>query len=146
MSLDGLSPDFRPDIAAGIHAMPASALLGLSCLGFAEGRSAIELVIRPGLTFDGRVVQGGIVGTLADYAAVSAIAAGVPAGFFAATTGFTVQNLAPAAGERLVGLGRMISRSKSSAAGAADVYAVTGDEWRLVATCLATSRLSELGA
>lgn len=141
MQLDAYSPDFRADIADGIHAMPSTRWLGLRCIGFAAGRSAIEMPIRPELTFDGRNVQGAIVGVLADYAAISSTSAAVDESLAALTAGFTLHNIAPARGERLVALGRVISFSRSSAVGASDVYAVSGAEWTLVATCLASSRL-----
>ena len=141
MRLDDYSAEFRPDIAAGIDAMPSTRWLGLRCIGFAPGRSAIEMPIRPELTFDGRNVQGAIVGVLADYAAISSTSAAVGEDMAALTAGFTLQNIAPARGERLVALGRVVSHTRSSAVGASDVYAVSGDDWTLVATCLASSRL-----
>lgn len=141
MDLDLFLTGYRPEIAAGIHAMPASRLLGLRCIGFAEGRSANEMTIRGEHTFDGTVVQGGIVGVLADYAAVSAAVAAAPEGWRGTTTGYTVHNLAPASGERLVALGRVAGRNRSGASSSAEVYAVDGEHWRLAATCLATCRL-----
>jgi acyl-coenzyme A thioesterase PaaI-like protein len=78
----------RPDLAAAIAAMPCSRLLGLSVLGLGDGVSAIELPLRPDLTFDGKTVQGGIVGTLADFSAVSAATAALPLGWIS-STGFS---------------------------------------------------------
>ena len=125
--LPALDPDLRPDLRAGIEAMPASRLIGLTVAGFdAAGRSRIELVVRPELTFDGRVVQGGIVGLLADYAGVSAAAASLPAGWMASTTGFEVHTLAPATGDRLVALGEAVQVGRSSGVSKAEVWAVTG--------------------
>ncbi|PJK28049.1 PaaI family thioesterase [Minwuia thermotolerans] len=143
MNLSPYSTGFRPALAAGIHAMPSSAWLGLRCIGFADGRSAIEMPIRSDITFDGRIVQGAVVGVLADYAAVSAATAACPDGWRASTTGYNVHNIAPAAGERLVAFGQIAGRSRTSASSRADVYAVTGDKWTLAATCLATCRLIE---
>jgi hypothetical protein len=51
------------DLRAAILAMPASQLLGLLVTGFdAQGISCIELPLRADLTFEGRVVQGGLAG------------------------------------------------------------------------------------
>ena len=121
--------------------MPCSRLFGLSILGFGLGVSAIELPVRADLTFDGQTVQGGIVGMLADYAAVSAATAAAPLGWASSTTAFQVYNLAPARGERLVGIGRIVKGGRSQAVAAADVYAVVGAEAELVATALATCKL-----
>jgi len=131
----------RPDLAAAITAMPCTRLLGLSVLGLGDGVSVIELPVHADVTFDGRTVQGGIVGTLADYAAVSAATAASPLGWVSSTTAFQVYNLAPARGDRLVAIGRIVKGSRSQAVAAADVYAVIGEDAELVATALATCKL-----
>lgn len=128
----------RPELGDGIARMPASRLLGLRVLGFGAGTSAIELPVRPEVTFDGLVVQGGIVGTLADYAAVSAATAGQDVGRASSTTSFQVYNLEPARGERLVAYGRIVKKGRSQSVAAADVYAIDGSNWTLCATALAT--------
>lgn len=140
-----IDPSFRADLKAAIEAMPASRLLGLHVIGFgAEGSSRIELPIRPELTFDGRVVQGGFVGVLADYAGVSAAACTLPAGWIASTTGFEVHNLAPAVGERLVAVGRALSVGKSIGVSRAEVYAQRGERFVLVCAATTTCRPFEL--
>ena len=131
----------RPDLTVAIAAMPCSRFLGLSVLGLGDGVSAIELPVRPDLTFEGKTVQGGIVGTLADYAAVSAATAALPLGWASSTTSFQVYNLAPARGERLVGIGRIVKGGRSQAVASADVYSVIGADAVLVATALATCKL-----
>jgi uncharacterized protein (TIGR00369 family) len=103
----------------------------------ASGISRIEMPIRADLTFDGRVVQGGIVGVLADYAGVSAAACTLPQGWMASTTGFEVHNVAPAVGERLVAIGRAQHVGKSLGVSRAEVYAMSGSVATLV--CIATT-------
>ena len=137
-------PDHRFDLRAAIDAMPSSKLFGLQILGFGDGVSAIAMPVTAELTFDGRIVQGGIVGVLADYGAVSAATAAMPAGWASSTTGFQVQNIAPAKGDRLVAIGRLIKATKSQAVAATDVYAMHGDDAELVATALATCRLFQM--
>lgn len=143
LRLPALIPDHRPQLAKAIAAMPASQLLGLEVLGFGDGASAITMPIHTKITFDGRTVQGGLVGVLADYAAVSAAIAAAPVGTFGSTTSFDVHNLAPAIGTRLVAIGRVIKLGRRQAVAAADVYAVTDSDEVLVATALATCRLIE---
>jgi uncharacterized protein (TIGR00369 family) len=136
--LPTVSIEHRADLRAAILGMPASRLLGLQVTGFApEGTSRIELPVRPELTFDGHVVQGGLVGVLADYAGVSAAACTLPTGWIAATTGFEVHNVAPAVGERLIAIGRSQHVGRSLGVSRAEVYAVKGNAATLV--CLATT-------
>jgi len=128
----------RPDLKAAIEAMPASRLLGLRVAGFdPAGMSRIELPLRPDRTFGGRAVQGGIVGVLADHAGVSAAACMLPTAWMASTTGFEVHNIAPAAGERLVAIGRTVSLGKSIGVSRAEVLALRDGQWTLV--CVATT-------
>ena len=143
--LPPLQPGLSATLAADIDAMPASRLIGLRVLGFAPGgRSALELTIRPEITFDGRVVQGGVVGMLADYAAVSAASSTLPPGWAVSTTSFQVHNIAPAAGERLVALGTAEQVGKSHAVSTARVWAFRGENATLVALATATCRAFEL--
>ncbi|AEG94781.1 PaaI family thioesterase [Ramlibacter tataouinensis] len=144
--LPDLQPGLRADLAQALHAMPVSRLVGLRVLGFApEGLSAVELPIVPAITFDGRVVQGGVVGLLADYAGVSAAASTLPAGWAASTTGYEVHNLAPAAGERLIAVGEAVRVGKSHAVSTARVWALAGGQAMLVAMATTTCRPFELG-
>jgi uncharacterized protein (TIGR00369 family) len=135
----------RANIAKAIAAMPAFQLLGLEAVGFGDGVSVIALPIRPQVTFDGRSVQGGIVGVLADFAAVTAAITAAPTDTYGTTTSFDVHNLAPAIGLKLLAIGRVIKIGRSMAVAAADVYAITSErefeKAMLVSTALATCRL-----
>jgi uncharacterized protein (TIGR00369 family) len=137
--LPQVDPTLRADLRAGIESMPVCQWLGgVKVIGFLpQGISRIELPVRPALTFEGTVVQAGIVGMLADFAGVSAAASTLPAGWMASTTGFEVHNVAPATGERLVAIGYAQHVGKSLAVSRAEVYAITGEAATLV--CLATT-------
>lgn len=136
------NPAHRADLRAAILAMPVSSLLGLRVLGFAPGLSVIELDLRPELTFDGRTAQGGVVGTLADFAGVSAATATLPDGGRASTSGFEVHLLAPARGTRLVAVGRVAHAGTSSAVSKVEVHAVNeAGQAGLVAIATTTCRL-----
>lgn len=141
LSMPPLIENFRPDLSKAIESMPCARLLDLSVIGFGKGVSAIEMIVRTDLTFDGRTVQGGIVGTLADFAAVSAATANCADGWTSSTTGFQVYNVSPARGERLIALGRVVKGGRSQAVAAADVYVISGDNGELVATALASCKL-----
>ena len=139
--------NFRPEIRAGIERMPATRLLGLEVLGLGAGISLLALPVRAEVTVEGTIVQGGIVGTLADYAAVSAANTAMPAGWAASTTGIELHNLEPARGHRLLAVGRAIRSGKGLSLGEARVYAQDDDgpvgdpaSHRLVAVAMATCK------
>jgi uncharacterized protein (TIGR00369 family) len=144
--LPAIKVGFREDIAKAIESMPASMLVGLKVLGFADsGVSLLEIPMRRELTFDGLVAQGGIVGMLADYSGVSAANCMLPPGWMASTTGYEVHNLAPAAGDALVAVGQVIHMSKSNVVSIAEVWARIGGLHTLVAWATTTCKPFEIG-
>lgn len=115
----------RVDLKTIIETMPAARHLGINVIGFLEsGVSRIELVVQAHHTFDGKSVQAGVLGALADYAGVSAAAATLGEGWMASTTGYEIHNLAPATGERLIAIGHALLVKASHAVSRVDVYAV----------------------
>lgn len=110
-----------------ISSMPVSATLGLIIDEVSAGRSVIRMPITPSLTFDGSIVQGGIVATLADFAAVACAGAAVRSDQLVATTGCETHNLASATGQQLVAVGRLVSKPGRSMVAAADVHLDTLD-------------------
>ncbi|MFW0789700.1 PaaI family thioesterase [Gordonia sp. CPCC 205333] len=102
---------------------PVAETLGLELLDAAPERSAISMKIAPHITFDGATVQGAIVATLADFAAVASASMVARPNQFIATVGCETHNLAPARGERLIAVGRLVSKPGRRMVAAADVYA-----------------------
>jgi acyl-coenzyme A thioesterase PaaI-like protein len=140
-----IQPGLGADLARAIEEMPASRLIGLRVSGFAPGGlSVLEAPITPALTFDGKVVQAGIIGMLADYAGVSAAHSTLPPGWAASTTGFQVHNVAPALGERLVALGTAEQVGRSHAVSSVRVWALQGEGATLVALATVTCRPFEV--
>lgn len=109
-------------IRAFIQGMPIADTLGLQIGELTADRTVVRLPITPSLTFDGVTCQGGIVATLADFAAVAAAGAAARAGQAVATTGCETHNLAPARGSQLVAVGRLLSRPGRTMVAAADVF------------------------
>ncbi len=68
------------------------------------------------------LVQGGIVGVLADYAAVAACGTTLPDGWLMATTGSQTHNLAPATGDLLVAVAEVVRSGRRHAVARCDVY------------------------
>lgn len=137
MALEG--GQHRPDIVEFIESMPVAELLGIRLVSLSPGRAEYELTIQREVTFDGFVVQGGIVGTLADFAGVTAAMSALEEGWFSSTVDFQVQNLAPAVGDRLVAVGESLRSGRRIGLSRADVYAIRGEERVLCATALTTS-------
>jgi uncharacterized protein (TIGR00369 family) len=135
---------YRDDLKIAIERMPICELLELTVVGFNSTQAVVQMPISEKVTIDGKIVQGGIVGTLADFAAVSAATASKPIGWASSTTSFDVHNLAPAVGNRLIAVGRVVKASGSTGVAAADVYAGQGGLLLLVATALATCRFIPL--
>lgn len=119
---DGIQASQPQTIKTFLEAMPATDFLGIRVVELADGRSTLELPIRPELTYDGAIVQGGIVGVLADYAAVSAAGSTLPIGWRVATLGCETHNVAAAEGERLVAVGEVIKRGTRHLVSKASVY------------------------
>lgn len=101
--------------------MPATQLLGLDVVSLGSGRSVLTMPIRPQVTFDGQNVQGGLVGVLADYAAVAAAATTLDVGWRVATLSCETHNLRPASGERLIATGEIIKGGRRHLVARADV-------------------------
>ncbi len=101
---------------------PIASTLGLRLDEATAERTMISMDISKRLTFDGATVQGAIVGVLADFAAVASASLVARSGQFVATVGCETHNLAPARGERLVAIGRLISKPGRRMVAAADVY------------------------
>ena len=109
------------EIRRFIESMPAAQLLGIDIVSLGHGRSVLSMPIRPPVTFDGQQVQGGIVGVLADFAAVAAAASTLDVGWRVATLSCETHNLRPAAGERLVACGEIIKGGRRHLVARADV-------------------------
>lgn len=105
-----------------VESMPATRHLGIRIVELGAGRAVFEMDNVDALTFDGSIVQGGVVGVLADYAAVAACGTTLPAGWLMATTGSQTHNLAPANGSRLVAEAEVVRSGKRHAVARADVY------------------------
>jgi acyl-coenzyme A thioesterase PaaI-like protein len=96
--------------------------------------------LRHEITFDGRAVQAGPIGSLLDFAGGAGAFTLVPEREMLATSDFTVKLLAPAVGEKFIGRGRVLSRTRSTTVCRADVSALKGSAETLIATGLVSMR------
>lgn len=110
-----------------IESMPATRYIGLEVDEIDRGRCVVTMPIRPEVTVDGEVVQGGIVAVLADYAAVAAAGSTLEPGWRVATLSGETHNLAPAKGKLLVAVGEIVYAGKRHLVARADVYSDSKD-------------------
>jgi acyl-CoA thioesterase len=90
---------------------PFADLLGVRRSTMAEGRARFELAVRPEHMNPHRVVHGGVVYTLVDYAMGGAVTSSLQAGERCATLEIKINYLAPASEGRLAAEAWIVARS-----------------------------------
>ncbi len=135
-----VNPEYQEAVTGFLLAMPVARFYGLDVVELEPGRSELAMPFKADLSHDGRTFQGGVIGALADFAGASAAATLLPKNRVVMTTGFTVHLVALAAGDRLVGIGEVVSAGRSTAVSRADLYTVDERRRVLCATALVTTR------
>ncbi|MEP5700805.1 MAG: PaaI family thioesterase, partial [Sneathiella sp.] len=82
--------------------------------------------------------HGGVIGTLADNAAGAAAATLMQAGENCLTTEYKLNLLAPAKGDKIVAVSKIIKSGRSLKVAESNVYSMTGTEKKHCATALVT--------
>ena len=139
-SWNAANPDFDRVVRDAVLGMPAAQHLGFTIGSLAPGEAEIVQPYRPEITQQGGFVQGGVLGSLADFAGGSAAGTLLPPGWVNMTVDYTIKIVAPARGESMVARGRMVHAGSTTSVAVADVVAVRGGEETLVATALVTMR------
>ena len=134
------NPDFIEVTRRFLMAMPIAQHMGFEITDVAPGRFEITQPFRFELSLQEGVFQAGPSGTLADMAAACAGATMLPEGWTLSTVDYTLKLLAPAAGDKLVARGRLLSLGRTLSVAAADVFSIRDAEETLCATALATTR------
>ncbi|WP_062992725.1 PaaI family thioesterase [Nocardia anaemiae] len=138
------NPEFAQIVQAVVLSMPAARHLGFSFSRVNRGEVEIVQPYRTELTEHNGNFQGGVIGSLADFAGGSAAGTLLPVGWVNMTLDYTVKLLAPARGEHLVARGRVVKPGKAITVAAADVYGVDQGIETLCATALVTMRNIDL--
>ena len=138
------NPDFENVTRGFLEAMPAFRTLSLQIDALSPGFARIIMRIVPGLTFDGRHVQGGMVGALLDIAGGASAFTLVPAGYGVAMLGFETHHLSAAVGSRLVAEGRVVKPGRNQALSLVEIFAEADSARTLCATGHVTSRWIEI--
>lgn len=119
-----------------LAAQPFSVLLGARLEAFGDGRAVLSVPLREEFRQQHGVAHGGVVGYVADNALT--FAAGTVAGPDVRTVDVTVNYVAGARGERLVGRAEVVSSGRRIVVVRCDVLDVDGDRERLCAVAQGT--------
>ena len=138
------NPEFAQIVEAVVLGMPAARHLGFSFRRIERGEVEIVQPYRTELTEHNGNFQGGVIGSLADFAGGSAAGTLLPTGWVNMTVDYTVKLLSPARGEYLVARGRVVKPGKALTVAAAEVYGVDQGAETLCATALVTMRNIDL--
>ncbi|MGK8488291.1 PaaI family thioesterase [Nocardia asiatica] len=134
------NPDFEAAVTGAVLSMPAAEHLGFAFGRVAPGEAEIIQPYRRELTQHDGFFQGGVLGSLADFAAGSAAGTLLQPGWVNMTIDYTVKILAPAKGPTIAARGRVIKPGALVTIAAADVFSIDDDSESLCATALVTMR------
>jgi uncharacterized protein (TIGR00369 family) len=112
--------------------------LGASLAYVRPGEVGIDLPVHEGLGQQNGFVHAGVIATIADSACGYAALSLAPPGMDILSIEFKVNLLSPATGERLQARSRVVRAGRMITVCMADVFGLTGDEEKLVATMTAT--------
>ena len=132
--------NFARDVQAAVLSMPVAQMLQLQFRRIEAGEVEIALPFQDRLSFRPGQLQATPVFAIADFAAVSAAATLLPAGWVNATIDCSIKYLAPANGSELLARGSVVSAAKLLTVAQAQVYSCRDGKEVLCATMLATAR------
>lgn len=141
-----VDPDYEAAVKGIVLTMPAARHLGFTFGRVAPGEVEIIQPRRPELTQHDGYLQGGVLGSLADFAAGSAAGTLLEPGWAPMTIDYTVKILAPARGDTVVARGRVVKPGTLISIAAAEIYSVEPDGETLAATALVTLRTVRISA
>ncbi|MBW1598048.1 PaaI family thioesterase [Streptomyces sp. JJ38] len=134
------NPDFAQAVKTAVLTMPAARHLGFDFGRVEPGEAEIIQPYRKELTEHSGFFQGGVIGSLADFAGGSAAGTLLPPGWVNMTIDYTVKILAAAKGEQLVARGKVVRPSTTITVAAAEVFSVESAGEKLCGTALVTMR------
>ncbi|MEP3244735.1 MAG: PaaI family thioesterase [Sneathiella sp.] len=112
--------------------------LGVEITALSEGACEMTLDYRDSWSQHNGFFHGGVIGTLADNAAGAAAATLMQAGENCLTTEYKLNLLAPAKGDKIVAVSKIIKSGRSLKVAESNVYSMTGTEKKHCATALVT--------
>jgi uncharacterized protein (TIGR00369 family) len=118
------NPGFAEAVGHVLATMPAARYLGFRVSRLAPGEAELIQPYRKELTQGDGYFQGGVLGSLADFAGGAAAGTLLPDGWANMTIDYTVKIVAPGKGDELIARGRVIKPGSVLSIAAADVYSV----------------------
>jgi uncharacterized protein (TIGR00369 family) len=112
--------------------------LGATLRMIAPGAVEITLRPKPSISQQHGFVHAGAVSAIADSAAGYATLSLMPPGTGVLTTEFKINLVAPAVGDRIVARGRVVKAGRTLTLAQSEVFAITGDQEKLIALLTAT--------
>jgi uncharacterized protein (TIGR00369 family) len=112
--------------------------LGATLRMIAPGAVEITLQPKPSISQQHGFVHAGAVSAIADSAAGYATLSLMPPGTGVLTTEFKINLVAPAVGNRIVARGRVVKAGRTLTLAQSEVFAITGDQEKLIALLTAT--------
>jgi len=131
-------PEFETRIRSSFARQGLMKTIGAKLLKVSPGESQIELSYSKAITQQHGFVHAGIVSTIADNACGYAAYTLMPADSEILGVENKINFLAPAKGERFVGIGRVIKSGRTLAVCSGEVWAYNGGEKTLVAVMQTT--------
>lgn len=138
--MEAPNPDFDQAVRDVVLSMPAAKHLGFDFTRIEPGDVELIAPYRQELTQHNGFFQGGVIGSLADFAGGSAAGTLLPPGWINMTVDYTIKILAPAKGDKLVVHGRVLKAGSTITVAAADVFTSSAVGDTLCATGLVTMR------
>lgn len=121
------NPDFATVVRDAFEGQGVSGLLGMQLVAVEPGFLEVELPITPAITQHAGVVHAGITTTVLDTACGFAALTLMDAASDVRSINFTVNLMAPAAGEKLVARGRVVRPGRTVTFVEGDAVAVAAD-------------------
>ena len=134
------NPDFARAVGYVLETMPAARYLGFTVGRLTPGEAEVIQPYRKELTQGDGYFQGGVLGSLADFAGGAAAGTLLPAGWMNMTIDYTVKILAPGKGDEIIARGRVIKPGSVLTFAAADVYSADAAGETLCAVAFLTMR------
>lgn len=131
-------PDFEARVRASFARQTAMAMIGATLERVEPGLAEIHLPYRPDLCQQHGFFHAGMTATIADTAAGYAAFSLFPADTSVLTSEFKLHLLAPAVGDRLRAVGRVLKPGRTLSIGETEVFAVKDGREKLCAKLIGT--------
>ena len=124
---DPSDPNFESRVRASFERQPFMNLIGAELISVAAGLIVVELPVRADLTQQHGYVHAGVTTTIADVAGGYAASSLYPADSGVLTVEMKINLIAPAGGERLRAVGRVLRAGRRISSTEAEVFSLYPD-------------------